>query len=43
LIGATVHDGLQNLRVVEAIAAATRTGCTVDLVTDTGAREAATA
>jgi predicted dehydrogenase len=31
----TVHDGLQNLRVVDAIGVAARTGRSVDIITDT--------
>ncbi len=31
----TVRDGLQNLRVVDAIGLAARTGCSVDITTDT--------
>lgn len=39
----TVHDGLQNLRVVNAIAAAARTGCNVDIVNHTSTIETAAA
>lgn len=39
----TVHDGLQNLRVVEAIGVAARTGRNVDIVTRTSTREVAAA
>jgi predicted dehydrogenase len=39
----TVRDGLQNLRVVEAISLAARTGHSVDIITPTGTKEATAA